>query len=162
MLAWEASDGLLFNNKKRMIKFVCTGVFNVCVREIRQREHSVMNYIWFLCSCGINNHRYHQTGNSWWALDSPGFPLVKAPVRGRSSHKATLDSVGLGWWQKRTPGWRVVKYNMRAVIQLGLCERSKDRLWIYNRNTHSSSKGSMTGSSMGVSWDTHTHKVHTY
>lgn len=40
--------------------------------------------------------------------------VYESVTQGRSSHKATLDSVGLGWWQKRSPGWKVVKYNMRA------------------------------------------------
>lgn len=48
------------------------------------------------------------------------------------------------------------------VLQLGLSERSKDRWWIHNKHTHTSSKGSMTGPSMGVVCDTHTHTVHTY
>lgn len=89
------------------------------------KRHSVMKYIcnviWFstlhcLCSRGINNHHYRWTGNAGserWArrVSVRGYESV---IQGRSSRKATLDSVGLRRWQEKSPGWKVVKYNIRA------------------------------------------------
>lgn len=94
-----------------------------------------------LCSCGINNHQTESRSQSRQVL-----------IRGRevtqvrSSHKATVEA--WGWGCQRGTGAHGVKWSYNLVY----VGSSKDRWWIHNRMTHSSSKGSMT-------WDTH--RTHT-
>lgn len=162
-----------------MITFVYTGVFNVCVWDLAETRGSLWNrgivlwstfcnIIWFstLCSCGIKQPLLPPNRKRWltecWTRRAFGSWLWKH----HSGQKQPQGHVGQCWAgvvTEEEPRVRSGKIQYESkVLQLGLCERSKDRWWIYSRNTHSSSKGSMTGSSMGVSWDTHTHTVHTY
>lgn len=133
-----------------MINFVYNGVFNVCERLGKDQElsveqrHSVMKSI-------CNNVRSSTLSVFLWdkrPLLPPNRKLTgrctrrvsvhgyESVTRGRSSHKATLDSVGLGGGSVTEEEPRVKSGKIQCeskVLQLGLCERSEDRWWIYDR-----------------------------
>lgn len=129
-----------------------------------EQRHSVMKHIRKIIRCStsscvlLGETTTMTTKQEKLALKRgfAGFPLNLVTKASLGAEAATQGSVGLERWQKRSPGGEVVKTIWeREVLQLGLSERSEDRWWINNGNTHSSSKGSMTDSSRGVSWLTH-------
>lgn len=124
------NNGLLLYNKKKWLT-LCTMVFLMCVRDLAKTRSSLWNrgiVLWSpfaitldlqhcLCSCGINDHYYHQTGNSQAAaLAGFLFMVMKASLGAEAATRPRWTVLGWGGvqWQKRSPGWKVVKYNVRA------------------------------------------------